>query len=188
MTNAARDGEKEKVIFAHTLQAFIQRVIMRRALLSIEFDKELRALGVDVSRPKEVNLATWVALLRACAKKMSPGAPEDEALEQVGREMMQGYSEGLVGRAMTIVLKLIGPRRSLLRMMENYATADNMTTVKVVEVTPTTMELEFNSTGDMPTYVRGILSEMLRTVGARDIKIDYRTLPSSATVYSVSWT
>ena len=176
------------VVFRHTVEAFIDRVILRRGLLSLEFDKELKALGLDVSRPVELSIDIWLKVLRACAKRLLPAGTEADGLELVGREMLRGYQEGLVGKSLFMLLRMVGPRRALLRVMESYRTADNITTITATERGPKCIALEFNSAFEIPTYVRGLLLEALPLLGGHEPKVEFRTLPSGATVLSASWT
>ena len=175
------------VVFRHTVEAFISRVILRRGLLSLEFDRELKALGLDVSRPVEVSVSTWIAVLRACAKRLNPTGTEAEGLELVGREMLRGYLDGLVGKSLFLLLRMVGTRRALLRMMESYRTADNVTTIKATERGPQCVDLEFNSAFGIPSYVCGVLLEAMPMVGARDPRVEFRLEPSGATVFTATW-
>lgn len=177
----------EGVIYRHSVEALVQRVLLRRGLLSLELDRELKALGVDASRPAEVKLDAWIQVLRVVARRLSPQLDEAAALEALGREQFIGYAEGLVGKALVMVLRLIGPRRTLLRMKENYETADNVTRVTTRELGPSSMELEFNSDFGVPTFIQGVVSEALGLLRARDAKVSFRKLDTGATVFSVSW-
>ncbi len=175
------------VIYRHTVEAFVQRVLLRRGLLSLEFDRELKALGFDASRPTEVTLDMWETLMRRSAKRLSPQKTEADALNDLGREQLRGYTEGLVGRALSTLLRLIGPRRTMLRMMENYRTADSVTEVKSTELSPTAIELEFSSDFNMPTYVSGLMEETLVMLRAKDPKVEFKKQATGSTVFSVSW-
>ncbi len=177
----------EGVIYRHTVEAFVQRVLLRRGLLSLEFDRELKALGIDVSRPKELGVDAWVAMLNASSKRLSPGKSAEEALEELGREMIRGYQDGIVGRGLFVLLRLIGPRRALMRMKENFKTSDSVTTITSTEVSPTCIEIEFLTVFGTPTYAQGILLEALVQLKAREPKVEFRVLPSAATVFTVSW-
>lgn len=177
----------EGVIYKHTIEAFIQHVVLRRGLLSIEFDRELRGLGLDVSRPREVSLATWEALLKATAKRAYPKLAEDDALEEVGREVMRGFAAGFVGKGLLMVLRMLGPRRALLRMMENFRTADSVTTMKAVELSPTCIELDTRPVTDVPTYVCGLLSEIMVLLAAREPKVEHRIEGKESRVFKVTW-
>jgi uncharacterized protein (TIGR02265 family) len=75
----------------------------------------------------------------------------------------------------------------LLRITENYRTADSVTTVKAVEKGPTAIELEFNSAFGVPSYIRGVLSESVVQMRARDPKVEVLDLASGATRFTVSW-
>jgi uncharacterized protein (TIGR02265 family) len=172
----------EGVIFRHTVEAFLGRVVQRKNLLSAV---ELRELGLE--RARDVDLVTWVKLVKSVAKRMSPGKSEEKALEDVGREMVRGFADGMVGRGLFLVLRLLGPKKALGRMMDNYRTADSMTVIKVTDRGPSEMELEFNSVGGMPTYVAGVLHESLSMLQVAEARVDL--LPSSltATRFLVTW-
>ena len=101
------------------------------------------------SRWAGVPLEVWNAVLRITAERWKRWAASS----------CRGYAEGLVGRALLTVLRLFGPRRTMLRMAENYRTADNVTEVKSPELSPTAIDLEFSSDFDMPTYIRGCTKE-----------------------------
>ena len=75
-----------------------------------------------------------------------------------------------------MLLRLLGPRRALLRMKENFNTGDTVTTVK-------TKELTFG----MPTYAKGLLLDALTQLKARDPKVEFRMLGAEQTVYTASW-
>ena len=179
-------AEAAGVIYRHTVEAFVERVLLRRGLLSLEFDRELKALGIDASRPKELNLDAWLKLLKASARRLSPGRSEADALEDVGREMLRGYIDGLVGKALFMVLRLVGPRRAMLRMAENFQTADSITSVTARELTATSVELEFRPSFGIPTYTSGVLLEAMGLLRAKDPKVEFREL-TEVTQFSVSW-
>ena len=102
--------------------------------------------------------------------------------------MIRGYQDGLVGRGLFIVLRLLGPRRALLRVKQNFATADSVTSVSAVELSPTCIQFEFVAQfTTVPTYARGILLEVLAQLKVRDSKVDYEIKASGSTVFTASW-
>jgi len=175
------------VIYKHSVEAFIQRVLLRRGLLSLEFDRELRALGVDASRPTEVTADVWIKLLKLTARRISPNKTEEEALEELGREQLRGYLEGLVGRAILTVVKLGGPQRTMLRMAENIRTADSITRVQAVELSPTSVQLEFDTDYGVQGYMRGLLHETLVMQNVKDPKVTVRKTETGSLVFTTSW-
>lgn len=174
------------VIYRHTVEAFVKRILLRRGLLSLEFERELRVLGLDVQHCRDVDLETWSKIVRATAARMSPGKAEAEALEDVGHEMLIGFAESLVGKGLMFVLRFLGPARALLRMPENYQSADSITRVTARQLSPREVELTFNTTGGMPTYVRGLMLETLAHLKAHDatVRFDERI---DSTVFNLSW-
>jgi uncharacterized protein (TIGR02265 family) len=174
------------VIFRHSVEAFVERVLVAQGLMSPEFERELKRLGLDVAHPAEVNLETWSALVRAASRRMSPSKREADALEDVGRHMLRGFAASLVGKGLFLALRMLGPRRAVLRMPENYRSADSITHVIAREVSPTCMELTFNTTGGMPTYVRGLMLESMTHVGAREPRVTFEER-ANETVFVLSW-
>lgn len=178
---------EDGVIYSHSVEAFVQRVLLRHRLLSLELDKQLKALGFDASRPAEVRLNVWVAAVRLVAKHAQPTANDADALEWVGREMVRGYADGLVGKSLFILLRMMGPRRAMLRIAANYKTADSVTRVTPVERGANAVDLEFNSDFGVPTYVRGVLLESLVLLRAQKPEVKFSPLPSGPMLFSTSW-
>ena len=176
----------EGVIYRHTVEAFVERVLIRRELVTPEFSSALLKIGLDVENPKEVNLETWALLVRATAARLCPGRPDAEALETVGHEMLAGYSESLVGRSLFLLLRLLGPQRAMLRMPENYHSADSISRIETRTLSPHAVELSFNTTGGLSDYVRGLLLEMLKQVKARNPVVTFAHT-GGRDVFVVSW-
>lgn len=174
------------VIYRHTVDAFVDRILVRRGLLTDDFARQLEALGLDVGRTTGLELETWADVVRAVAARLSPDKAPDDALEQVGREMLIGFSESLAGRGLFLLLRLIGPRRALLRMSENFQSADSVTRVSSSLVGERAVELVFSTTGHMPTYVRGLILEALRQLEARAPSVTFEE-GDDATVFFVTW-
>ncbi|MGV3619727.1 MAG: DUF2378 family protein [Archangium sp.] len=176
----------EGVIYRHAVEAFVERVLRRRELLTPEFTARLRSLGLDATRPHEVDLETWALLVRAAAAQLAPNETIDDALEEVGHEVLLGYSETLVGRSLFALLRLLGPQRAMLRMAENYHSADSVTHVDARTLSPTSVELSFNTTGGLSPYVRGVLLETLHQVKAREPRVTFES-NGDAVVFRIGW-
>lgn len=170
------------VVFRHTVEAFVERLINRHKLFT---SRELQERGF--SPPRDTDLDAWVVLLRESARRLSPTLDEDAALERVGREVFQAYGEGLVGRGLFIVLRLLGPRRALLRMADSMATADNFTQVKPQDLGPRQVRLHFNHSYGVTAYQRGLLSELMALVGAKDHRVDLAHGEGDEVSYTVTW-
>ncbi len=177
----------EGVVYRHAVEAFVQHIIARHRLLTPEFAKEMLALGIDLHKPRDAQADAWVALLRATASRLSPGAPEAEAMERIGHEMLRGLFETLIGKGMLMVMKLLGPKRALLRIAESYRMSDNITQVTTTDMGPTHVRLSFNTVGGCQTYVRGLLLEAMATLNVRPGEITFIDRADGGTDYDVKW-
>ena len=149
------------VIFRHTVEAMIQRVLLRRNLLTPALAQDLKALGLDVTRPHDVPLAVWQSVLRHVSKLVAPGQPEDAALEELGREVLRGYADTLVGKGTLLVAKMLGPRRALLRIGETWATAGDAYRITITEKSPREIEALAEGVGDLAHYYKGVFHESM---------------------------
>lgn len=172
----------EGVIYRHSVEALLGHVVRPRSLLTGD---ELREFGLEKAR--DVDKHTWERLLRVLARKLKPGAPDDEGLELLGAAMLEGYADGFVGRSLFLVLKLMGPRRALLRMADNFKTADSVTEVVATARGDTHVEMVFNDIGNMPTYVRGLLSRAMTLLGLPTHSVTFEALPNGHTRFDAKW-
>lgn len=155
-------------------------MVKRRSLLTAQ---ELAEFGLE--KPRDVDQFVWEKLLRTLARKLKPN--EEEGLEELGAAMLEGYADGFVGRSLFLVLKMMGPRRALLRMAENFKTADNITEVTAKSHGETHVEMVFNDIGGMPTYVRGLLLKAMTTLGVKNPSVTFAVLPNGHTKFDAKW-
>lgn len=177
----------EGVVYRHAVESFLAHVVKRNGLLTQDFVAELASIGFDANKPRDTEAAVWISLLRKTAKRLSPEATENEALERIGREMLRGLFETLVGRGMLMVMKLLGPRKALLQIAESYKTSDNITKVTTYELSPTHVKLSFNSVGGVPTYVRGLLLEAIDVLKVKNGVITFLERADGGTDFEVKW-
>lgn len=170
------------VVFRHTVDAFITQVVIRLGVLS---GRELREKQLDP--PRDVDRDTWEWLLREVARRKTPDGTEDGGLEWVGREMMKGYVQGLVGKSVFMVARILGPKRALLRMADTFSSADSITKVTAEAKSDRQVELHFTEVGAIPTYVKGILSEALLQLGVKDHTVSFKAHPHGGATFDVTW-
>ena len=167
---------EEPVIFGAAVEG-LQRAFGRE--LSAELKTRARQLGIDFDRPQVAYpVATYIALLRVLAEALCGDVPDGERYAFLGRRFMKGFVQTGVGFAALTAGKLLGPRRTLLRMGRNFRTASNYLETEFTEVGPkellirTFVNEPYRSqlterTTLMLDYRRGILEETLTLVGAR---------------------
>jgi len=154
---------------------------------SLDLDKALKARDFDASRPSELKVGVWLDVLRIVAKHGQPNASEEDALDWLGREMVRGYCDGLVGKSLFLLLRMMGPKRAMLRIAANYATADGVTRVTASARGDLAVDLEFNSAFGVPGFIRGVLFESLIQMNASQPSVSFSSLPSGVVLFSTSW-
>jgi uncharacterized protein (TIGR02265 family) len=175
------------VVFRHTVDAFVRNVLERHKLLTPEFRALLQSRGFDPLKVRDAPRETWWWLLQESARRLQPDRPAGETLELIGREMIRGYAHGVVGVGLFLALRLLGPRRAILRMAENFRTADTFSRVIVRELGPNHLELDYSPTAGMPELVKGILSESMLTIGLKNPSVEFRSAADDAAVFTLRW-
>lgn len=179
----------EPVIYRHTAEAFFKQVLARKGLLTPEFLATLAALGIDPKKPRDVDIATWWRVIEAAARVIAPGRPLDEALREVGREVLRGYDASFVGKTAMMVLRMLGHRRAVTKLAESFKSADNATSVEVLESLPTRSRVRFTVAGGLrfPTYSEGVLLEGMERLGAKSLRVEHAVEPTGGVVYVMTW-
>ncbi|MBS2029532.1 MAG: DUF2378 family protein [Deltaproteobacteria bacterium] len=178
---------KDRIVFAHAIQGMLGR--LPPALLHGPLREDLRAAGLDLDKPflPGYPFPTFVAAVRLTAQAAFPELPREQALYQLGRRLVDGYWETLVGKALLAVLKLIGPRRALLRTEKNFRSANNYTECRFKELGPSEFEMWLNEANGEPSYTAGIVSGGLEAAGARDAQVSVLAKQDDGTLFHVKW-
>ena len=179
----------DHVVYSHTVRALVENVLTPRGLLDTAFRAELKALGIDPQRPHDISSSTWWKLLQRAGARLSPAAPPDVAMEALGRAMVLGYGQTFLGKSTFVVLRLLGPRRALARLTDQFRATNTSLEVKSRELAPTDFEVSIHTQGGGPApgYAAGILVEGLRQVGAPNPRVELVTTNELETVMRVRW-
>jgi uncharacterized protein (TIGR02265 family) len=174
----------ERVVFSATFESLF-RVLGPESMTKLV--PMLRAEGID---PQHLNAAypmtTWVKVVRAMLPLFAPGASEDEALTRLGERVVDSYGEGLVGKALFGVLKVLGPRRALERTTRNFRTTNNYAESTVTHLEGNTFELWMNEV-DLPTFSAAVVRAGLRHAGAIEPTVTVKAKDEKGTTLFVSW-
>jgi uncharacterized protein (TIGR02265 family) len=146
--------------------------------------------GLDLSKGLEpaYTRPQWNEFIRITAEALWPGVPEQDAYRSLGHQLLNGYAETLVGKALLGMMRLIGPRRTLQRMTHNFRSGGNYNECKVTELSPTEALFWLNEPYLHPGYVQGILEVAMPLSGAKDVKIEVKSRDAQGCTYYVSWT
>ncbi len=176
---------KAGVFYRHAVEAVFDRVVRVRHLDSTELRAAISAIGLDFDKPRDIDLETWLKVLKVVARALTPAGTETEALTQLGIAALEGYADTLVGRGALLVSKLTGPKRSLIASAEAWGTANNIYVVTTEDKGPKSVEIHLNVAGELTPYNRGIL---LGVVGKLGIKATVDTRErSNGVTYVVNW-
>lgn len=175
------------VVFSHTVRAFIHRVFRARELLTPATRAHFAALGIDADAPKDVPPERWWKLVQYAAE-LQNAESLDLALLELGRDMVRGYQDGVIGTALFLAMRLMGVKRALIRMADHFRTADSITRVETVDEGERQVSVLMTAEGGLPfpTYTQGVLLEGLDRVGAKDPVVSWSRVGEGVR-FRLSW-
>jgi uncharacterized protein (TIGR02265 family) len=165
----------EPVVFATAVEG-TRKAFSKQ--LTPELKAQLKGAGLDLDGIQAgYSLDTWLKAMRLLAAALFPDLRPEERHRQLGREFMKGYVQTAIGFATLTTAKLIGAKRTLLRMGRNFRTAANYIDAEVTDVGPREVHLRL-TVGDefrprvgpdandvIVHYRHGVLEETLALLG-----------------------
>lgn len=177
----------ELLVFEQTVEAVFVRGLHGR--LSPSCKARLRQAGLDLEQKLRPAYAfdAWMTFLRITAQELYPHEPLEQGAFKLGEACIDGFRETMLGRAVLSLLRVLGPRRALMRATQNFRAGNNYTESRLKELGPGQFELWMNEVGPLPTFTAGIVHAGLRTAGAEDIRIELSGHDGHACTYCISW-
>ncbi len=172
----------EPVVFGTSIEALVDRAL--RGRMTPQAQAGIQALGIDLRRLKVAyDYTTWVKLQQLLVDLFYPRLTREQALQQLGRDYIQGLEHTLVGKALFAMSRLSGVRKMLERMTRNVRTANNYmeslleplpdgTFLLHYQVVPALVPAMQKLPSPSPHYFHGILQAAMAATGARDIRVD----------------
>jgi uncharacterized protein (TIGR02265 family) len=177
----------ELLVFEQTIEAVFVRGLHGR--LSSACKARLRQAGLDLDlklRPA-YPFESWMRFLRIAAEELYPGQTLEQGAWKLGEACIDGFQETMLGRAMLSLMRVLGPRRTLMRATQNFRAGNNYTEARIQELGPRDFELWRNEVGSLPSFTAGIIHAGLRTAGATSIRIQMEGYDGHACSYRISW-
>lgn len=177
----------ERVIFAQWPEALFLKAFADK--VTPEVKARLRETGLDLDKalapayPFEAQ-AVWLTI---AAEEFYPDLPRDEALHAIGLNFFSGWQETLLGRAAAAMFRVIGPRRSLLRVERAFRTSNNFTEVKAEELGPTCIRLYINEVHGAANYFAGLMVAGGHLTGAANPRATVERLEGPGAFIRVEW-
>lgn len=178
----------EKIVFRNTVEALLQRTLRARGRLTPAVAARVRALGVDPDAPKDIPKATWQALLWLAAEVLAPGLPREEALRQLGAELLRAFNQTLPGKVLFTTLRVIGVRRGLHRMSTNFRSSNTYTTSTAKDLGPNEVEVWISDVNAAPSYIQGLMGAAVELAGGKSVVVEVAATEGDSATYRIRWT
>ncbi|MBZ4421067.1 DUF2378 family protein [Myxococcus sp. RHSTA-1-4] len=79
--------------------------------------RELEALGYHMKQPEmDYPIQLWQQVVALARREVYAGLGEEDAYRQIGRQLVNGFAETLIGRVAAVALPMVGPARALERL------------------------------------------------------------------------
>lgn len=177
----------EPVVFDSAVEAIFLRGLGN--LVTPALKSKLRELGMDLDSPPRPTYprALWMQVLAVTVAELFPGDLPEDGYRRLGEQSINGISRMPIGVAIIAMSKLLGPRRSLLRLHEAWASANNFITMKVEELAANDFRVVLNDTYGHPAYMQGVIQSAMKMAGARAPQVLIMEATAQAVCLNVRW-
>lgn len=177
----------EQVVFDNTVDALFRRALGSK--LTPEVRQRIKTeAGIDLDKLKpSYPRLTYYKAVAIAAEELYRGVPTERAMEQLGIAFIDGFQETLMGRTVVSVVKMLGPKRSLARMTQNFRSSNNYMMTELIERGPTEFEMSLSETSGYPTYFVGVLYNMLIYSGAKNPRVQISQFDGHRAVLRIRW-
>jgi uncharacterized protein (TIGR02265 family) len=177
----------ERVVFNSAFDGLFLRALatdMTPALV-----ERLKKSGLDVTQRllPAYPIQVWVDAIDLACAAVYPTLSRDDACHRLGRRIIEGYQQTLIGRALFATLRVIGPRRTLDRVAKSFRTSNNFAEAKLTEETPRRFALWMNEVETNPHLTAGVIERGLELAGAKEVRVTMRSRDHLGCVLECSW-
>lgn len=184
----AAGGSTQQLVYDSSVEGMFVRGLGPRMTNSCR--DALLAAGLDVSkklRPSYTS-AEYERFIKIARQHLFPELRDEEAYHRMGRIFVEGYFLTTLGGAIRSVLRLLGPRRNVERLPQNFSGGTNYVKATLEKKGEGDYDLVVENVGSYPTFTQGSLQAVLESSGARDPKVTFTPLPDSRVRYHLRWT
>ena len=157
-----------ELVFSQTVEGLLRAVGPLQPAEKARF----REVGFDPDAPIDpaYPVEMYVALQRVAVEIFAPDVPFSLGIETLGRRFVDGYGETLIGRAVIVGMKLLGPKRTLQRLTRTLATGSTFFETKLDERDGGVWHLWINRV-TYPGWYVGLVRRGLEVAGAKDVDV-----------------
>lgn len=148
------------------------------------------AHGLDVAQKllPAYPYAVWRQCLQAQRELVFGTLTDDAAAKQQGERFIEMYFERTVmGRPLLLLLRALGPKRTLQRMTQNFRTGNNFSKAEVTMIETQALELRINDVFSPTTaWIEGLLGRGL-TLAGMTVQFEAVSHQGDAGVFLARW-
>jgi uncharacterized protein (TIGR02265 family) len=183
---ATTEVMESRVVFKHCADALVRGLGPR---LTPELKNKFIQLGIgaDGMALPAIEYQRWNEILGTVAHDLMPELSAQDAYHRLGEILTDAYLENFIGRALKPVITLIGMKRALGRMKQNFRVANNYSEVELTELGPGDALLKVNEVGLMGYFYRGVLDRGLRLTSPKNLKVVVASQDADWVTFSIKW-
>lgn len=152
-----------------------------------EFRAHMKAKGIDFDRiPPAIPIETWAPLLVEAAVFTWPHESREEAMRLLGLHFIRGWKNTVIGSASSVMLRVLGPRRTLTRLDRAFRTSDNFSSAKTELIGNNEALVTIAESLGYPSHWVGIFQGGLEVLG-REGSVTIHEVKLPASVLRVTW-
>ncbi|MDX2009296.1 MAG: DUF2378 family protein [Myxococcaceae bacterium] len=178
----------EELVYSNTLEG-LRLALLKHGVAASVVDPAFKVIGIDFAKMLPAyTRAQFIDALHTTAKLAFPDLGSEPAFRGVGRLVVEGYVETVLGRAVHAAARLMGPMWTLKRMTRNLRTSDNCTEARADEKGPTEVSIWINDHLGCHGYYEGIFETIVKVAGGSGARTELTGTkgPREAT-YRVRW-
>ena len=179
--------QQQDIVFDNTVDSLFGRALGKK--MTQRCRERLKAEGLDLDAklkpfyPRE----QYYRFVNIAAEELFGALPREKAHYELGSAMILGFNETLIGKAVLSVVRMIGPRRALDRMTQNFRSSNNYMQTKLNSIAPGEHELWLSQTSGAPAYFEGVLQTSLTIAGAKNLKVQRAGYDGTSATLKITW-
>ena len=127
------------------------------------FREALREVGYDPRRPEDsYPLRVWRAALHVACRFAHPERTEAQAYRELGRQVIQGLAQTLVGRVFALAVPMLGAARCVAKLPTYLRSSRPDLHVEVRALDVRLWEVEIRDPQPLPEFVAGSVEGILQ--------------------------
>ncbi len=177
----------EEVVYDSTVEGLFKRALGAR--FSLRSKQRLKDAGLDLDGKLQSRYPRlkYYEFVRIAAEELYPSRSLEEAHYELGRAFIDGFQLTVIGKTVSGMARLLGPKRTLARMSQNMESSNNYLRTSHKELGPGKVEISLSQVSGAPGYFRGVLQRIMEIVNAVNPRVRTIAAAGQGAVYLVEW-